>query len=527
MLGKRTLLLACCLTFILALNSWAADPPQASTPGSTDVGVTTTLSSQANAGGLNKINHIIFMFQENRSLDHYFGELRKYWAMNGYPDQSFDGLPQFNPKTGPPPLFGPPPKNPGCDPALPFPNDCTIDGKGPNVASFHLLTQCTENTSSSWNESHADWDLGDEVGKYPATLNGFVYTAAHDARVDRFYDKNGRRVMGYYTDADLNYYYFMASNFATSDRWFSAAMARTHPNRWYSIAGTSQGYVYPLGTDQRDVNLLTAPTIFQELQNAGITWKIYVNPKNSPCTGPPFAPACLLTLSYVQDFVWGQTIPTQYPQNIGTIGRAGDCGSSPCDFQNDLQNGTLPAVAQIEPASDAGLDEHPSTSDAIPSQMQQGAAYASTIINSVMTSQYWPDSAFILSYDEFGGLYDHVSPQQAPSPDGIRPQDLLKGDVCTGGVFGPTCNFIYTGYRVPLIVVSPYTKKNYVSHTPADLTAVLKLIETRFALPALTKRDAAQMDMTEFFDFQNPPWLTPPVPPAQNTSDPCYLNKLP
>lgn len=143
-----------------------------------------------------------------------------------------------------------------------------------------------------------------------------------------------------------------------------------------------------------------------------------------------------------------------------------------------------------------------------------------------MGSSSWKDSAFILTYDEFGGFFDHISPQPAVSPDGIKPRDLLPGDICTT-VSGPTCNFVYTGYRVPLIVVSPFTKKNYVSHTVADLTAILKLIETRFNLAPLTKRDAAQMDMTEFFDFTNPPWLTPPTPPLQNTSDPCYLNKLP
>ena len=74
---------------------------------------------------------------------------------------------------------------------------------------------------------------------------------------------------------------------------------------------------------------------------------------------------------------------------------------------------------------------------------------------------------------------------------------------------------------------SPYTKEHYVSHTVADYTAILKLIETRFGLPALTQRDAAQMDMTEFFDFKNPAWLTPPTPPEQNTSNACYLDKLP
>jgi phospholipase C len=76
-------------------------------------------------------------------------------------------------------------------------------------------------------------------------------------------------------------------------------------------------------------------------------------------------------------------------------------------------------------------------------------------------------------------------------------------------------------------VISPYAKKHYVNHNVADHTAILKLIETRFGLPPLTKRDAAQIDMTQFFNFNNPPWMTPPIPPQQSVSGPCYLNKLP
>ena len=79
---------------------------------------------------------------------------------------------------------------------------------------------------------------------------------------------------------------------------------------------------------------------------------------------------------------------------------------------------------------------------------------------------------------------------------------------------------------MPLIVVSPFTKKNYVSHTVADYTAILKLIEARFQIPSLTQRDAAQMDMTEFFDFQGIPWATPPSPPAQATSGVCNAQTL-
>jgi phospholipase C len=482
---------------------------------SADTSVTATFNAQAN---ISSLNHIIFLAQENRSFDHYFGALREYWAQNGYPDQSFDGLPQFNPAAGAAPLVGSAPSVPGCDPSSPPPADCAFDTNNP-VTSYHLETVCTENTSPSWNEAHVDWDYNDPVGNSAATLNGFVYTAAHDARTNNppFNDTDGIRVMGYYDGTDLNYYYFMASNFGTSDRWFAPVMTRTHPNREYLIAATSQGYAYPEGTDAQDTAPLPATTIFQELQNAGVSWKIYVDTQGSSCTGPPYDPKCLVGLSYVQNFTFGQTLATQYPNNIAPISQ----------YFTDLQNGTLPQVAQIEPATDAGDDEHPSNSDPIPTNIQQGANYVSTLINGLMQSSSWKDSAFILTFDEPGGLYDHVSPQPAVSPDGIKPVDLLPGDICNKGTTGPTCDFTFTGYRVPLLLVSPYAKKNYVSHSVADSTAILKLIETRFGVPSLTKRDAAQIDMTEFFDFQNPPWTTPPKPPAQNTSGACYMDKLP
>jgi phospholipase C len=143
-----------------------------------------------------------------------------------------------------------------------------------------------------------------------------------------------------------------------------------------------------------------------------------------------------------------------------------------------------------------------------------------------MSSVSWNDSVFILTHDEGGGFYDHVPPHSAVSPDGIPPSDLLPGDVCQGGS-GANCDFNHTGFRVPLIVVSPFTKPNYVSHTSMDYTAILKLIETRFGLPSLTKRDAAQPDMTEFFDFTNEPWAIPPFPPDQPENGPCYLDHLP
>ena len=462
------------------------------------------------------LNHIIFMAQENRGLDHYFGALREYWAQNKFSDRSFDGLPQFNPVSGLAPLYGPPPTNPGCDPAYPPPNDCIEDSQSPQVASYHLITQCIENPSPSWNEGHDDWNLSNPVSTTP-TLDGYIFTSGHDARYNNppFYDTNGIRAMGYYDGTDLNYYYFMASEFSTSDRWFAPVMTRTSSNRDYLIAATSQGYVYPIGTDSADQSLLTATTIFQELQNAGVSWKIYVDPDNTSCANNPTA-QCLLTLSYIQNFQWGQTIPDNYPNSLVPISQ----------YFTDLQNGTLPQVAMIEPASSAGLDEHGSDSDQYPIDIQLGANYVSSLINPLMTSTSWKDSAFILTFDEAGGLYDHVAAQPTVSPDGIKPSDLLPGDICTVTT-GPNCDFTYTGYRLPLIVVSPYSKKHFVNHQVADLTAILKLIEYRFSLPALTKRDAAQINMTQFFNFNFPPWMTPPTPPAQSTSGPCYLNQLP
>jgi phospholipase C len=104
--------------------------------------------------------------------------------------------------------------------------------------------------------------------------------------------------------------------------------------------------------------------------------------------------------------------------------------------------------------------------------------------------------------------------------------DLSPGHVCTSTT-GPTCDCTYTGCRIPLIVVSPYAKKHFVDHAVADYTAILKLIETRFTLALLANRDAAQPDMTELFNFNFPPRLTPPSPPLQSQSGPCYSNRLP
>jgi phospholipase C len=429
---------------------------------------------------LSSIHHIIFMAEENRSFDHYFGQLPAYWQANGYPQAAapFDGLP--------------------ANASNPAYNGTIIPGTA-TVNAYHLATQCIEDLTPSWDEAHEDWNLEFPTSS-TAAMNGFVYNAASFAihsnaagANPQFTDTAGIRAMGYYDGSDLNYYYFMASNFATSDRWFSPVLDRTPINRMYLLAATSQGHAYEVGFNlPADASPLTAPTIFDALQKAGISWKVYLTDQGATYL-KLFAPYASGT----------------FPNNVVPASQ----------FSTDVQNGTLPQVALIEGGYSSGLDEHPDT------HVQGGAQYVSSLINDLMNSVSWQDSVFILTYDENGGLYDHVPPQPAVNPDGIAPMDLLPNDICsTGG--GANCDFNYTGFRVPLIVISPFSKKNYVSHTVADYTAILTFIEKRFGLPPLTRRDAAQMDMTEFFDFQNVPWWIPPVPPVQATNGACDYQNL-
>jgi phospholipase C len=495
------------------------------------------------------LNHIILFAQENRSFDHYFGYMRQYWANQTppIPDQSFDGLPQFNPTSGIDPLQGPVPTVPGCQLSTDA-DGCTPDPTNPIPSfSFHTLqlnsghvgTVCEENQSPFWNEAHNDWDYtnpADQPAEVNASgapnppLNGFVFTAAYDAQSNAFMDVNGVRAMGYFQDADLNFYYALATDFGTSDRWFSPVMDRTQINRAYLFAATSQGYGYPPGggNAQFDGKAFTATTIFEALQSAGISWKIYVDPQNTsyynPTTGVTedcsTEPAgqdqdlCLAEVSYMNEFNYETQV--QNPannlwQHFAPISQ----------FATDLEDdATFPQYALIEPASSAGLDEHPSDADGSPVNVQLGAQYVQQqIVQPFLQSPTWQDSAMIFTYDEAGGLYDHVSPQPATPPgDDLYPEDLVSTDICTnaGQTLGlGTCTFGWTGYRVPLVVISPYARQNFVSHTPRDTTAVLKMVETRFGLSQLTNRDGSQADMTDFFDFVNKPWATPPTLPAQ------------
>jgi phospholipase C len=535
-------------------NGWTTGP--CTGIGTCTITVTAATSVTASFGPSNPyaaLNHIILFAQENRSLDHYFGYMRQYWANTGVLDQPFEGLPQFTPASQCTVTNGISscaiPSVPGCQLSTDA-DSCTPDTTNPIQSfSFHTLqlnsglvgTVCEENQSPFWNEAHNDWDLSDPTGSNPndlasPALNGFAYTAAYDARSNAFMDVNGVRAMGYFQDADLNFYYALATDFATSDYWFSPVMDRTQINRAYIYAATSQGFAYPPGGGYNDSHAFTAKTIFEALQDAHLNWKVYVDTQNAvyynPATGvsedcstEPAGQAqdlCLAEIAYMNEFDY----ETQVQNPANNLWQ--HFGPIVPDLQNDMQNdATFPQFALIEPPSSAGLDEHPSDADGSPVNVQSGAYYVqNSIIEPFLQSNIYQDSALIFTYDEAGGLYDHVPPQPATPPgDYLTPIDLeyKLGDICSTSTNGQAldvgiCTFGWTGYRVPLVVVSPYAKQNFVSHNVRDTTAVLAMVEDRFGIPPLTNRDAsynsaqtAHVTMAEFFDFVNKPWATPPT----------------
>jgi phospholipase C len=336
---------------------------------------------------------------------------------------------------------------------------------------FHEPTERTDNLSPAWNESHFDID---QQSNGTFKMDRFALTS-HSVSAPT--DPKGLRALGQYDQSDIPYYYELATQFATSDSFHSSLLANTVPNRQYMFCATSQGRIFPspAGSPQ-----WTCPTIFSSLQNAGVSWTYY--DKDG---------------IFLAGFTDWNNLAIQH--KTGPIQGYFDILARPTADQD------LPSFVWIDAGfGGSGLDEHPENN------IQQGAAYVKTIIDALMNSPAWHDSIFILAYDEGGGLYDHVPPFTVVPPDATPPQlgpSDLPGD------------FTLSGFRVPIIVVSPFVKPHFVSHTNRELTSILKLVETRFNLAPLTARDAAADDMTEFFDFVNPPaFLTPPLLPAQPTA---------
>jgi phospholipase C len=534
----------------------------------TGAGGTTTATAELSvqpAATLQSIKHVIFMLQENHTFDNYFGMLNPYRQKNSFNmgddgvDYEVDGI---DDKLG---------------------GIVNTNDEGTPFQLFKFTSTCIDDESSDWLASFGNVNRFDFSTGRKIAMDGFVHTAEGYAKScttnpaicsGNFTDTAGQRAMGYYDETYLNYYYYMASQFALSDRWFSPIASKSVDNRIATFSGgTTQGLVKDPGEDH--LPQLFLPSIFEELQNANVPWKIYYTSTQGLClvgqdgctTGGSQYPATdFSNFAYSARYLYANptgapcTAPTQASSVVGDSSNSFCIDSThiaPLSvYFADLTNNTLPSFAFIE-AGYGNNDEHPGSGQSI----LTGQAQVAKVINSLMTSPSWSSSVFFFSYDEGGGPYDHVPPVPAHSNDftdttlgsiadisqiAVNP-DQYNPCVAPGGTPTTHCDLGATdpganpgdaaaaqgfaaqlGFRLPNFIVSPFTRKHYVSHTPMDHTAVIKFVEDRFVGNGthLTARDAAQPNLLEFFDFSKSPWLTPPSPPTPVSSgsfasDPC------
>ncbi len=520
------------------------------------------------AGSLQSIDHVVFMLQENHTFDNYFGMLNPYRQSTSTSGQAWnigDDGQTYNVD--------------GIDDKL-----TTIsnqDDAGDVYPMFKFTSTCIDDETSAWLGSYGEVNRYNFLTTRPILMDGFVHNAegyanscsipgAGGSCSGNFTDLTGKRSMGYYDQGFLNYYYYMASQFALSDRWFSPISSKSIANRIATFTGgTTQGLVNDPGNDH--LAQLDIPNIFEELDQAKVSWKIYYTVtqgfclSEDDCTGSSNAtyPATdFSNLAYSYQYLYQNspgtacTLPTQ-PSSV-----VGDSSNSFCidpahiaplndpnyGYFSDLTNGTLPSFSFIE-AGYGNNDEHPGSGQSI----LIGQAQVAKIVNAFMASPEWKDSVFFLSYDEGGGPYDHVPPVPNHSNDntdaslGTIPDisgiavnpDSYGPCVPSGGTPTLHCDLASNdpganstdaaaeqgfaaqlGFRLPNIVISPFTRKHYVSHIPMDHTAIIKFVENRFIGPSahLTARDNAQPNLLDFFDFTRVPWSTPPTPPTPNSS---------
>jgi phospholipase C len=289
-------------------------------------------------------------------------------------------------------------------------------------------------------------------------MDGFVWAFSREGK------RHGAMAMGYYDDRDIPYYWNVADNYVLFDRFFSSASGGSVINHMYWATGA------PGITGKRDEippgGWGDLPTIFDRLEAAGISWKFYVqnyDPK--------------ITFRTAQDsdraaqVVWVPLLGyARYVDDPKLSRHIVDME----EYFADLKRGTLPAVAYMVPS---GASEHP------PGSIKAGQRFVRTLITELMASRYWKSSAFMWSYDDWGGWYDHVPP----------PRVDARG----------------YGFRVPALLVSAWAKRGHVDSTQLDFASVPKFIEVNWGLRPLSTRDAKANTFMNAFDFKGGP--RPPV----------------
>ena len=416
---------------------------------------------------LTDIDHVVIFIQENRSFDHYFGSYR---GVRGFGDAS-GAFRQADPAN-------------------------TTSSPAGVLLPFHLDTlttnaACTHDIGHAWDTQHQSWNGGAMDRFVTARLPGD--------------GQNAELCMGYYTRADLPYYYAVADAFTLCDNYFCSVFGPTDPNRLYSMAasldpdGRNGGPVLEtLPNRMTFFGKLNYTTMPEQLQARGISWKVYSAPNlNNPANLSPNN-----VLTYFRN----------YQRPSSALYQNAFLPVFPNDFLSDAMTGNLPQVSWvIAPGSES---DHPSAAPLF-------GEIALSSMSGALTSNpaHWAKTAMFLAYDENGGFFDHVTPVTAPpGTAGEYVTATAVPDPSSAGspaISGP----IGLGFRVPMLLISPFSRGGYVSSDLFDHTSVLRFLETRFGaeVPNLSAwRRATVGDMTSSFSFGKVDASLPSLPnPAQ------------
>jgi phospholipase C len=281
--------------------------------------------------------------------------------------------------------------------------------------------------------------------------------------------------IGYYGETQLPFLSTLAQAYTTCDHWFAPILAETFPNRMFLWAGQTDRLSNTLAISQ-------LPTIFDALSRKGISHRYYFG--NIPFLA-----------------LWG----------LKYLGVSSDFD----DFLSAVGSGNLPAVSFVDPKFtefDDGLgnDDHPH------SDIRNGEAFLSQVFHAVTSGPKWSSTVMIVTFDEWGGFFDHVPPPRVVAPNNVD-TNLVDGAALLG-------------FRIPTVIASPFTRgNNQVDSTVYDHTAILKLIEWRWGLQPLTLRDASTAigNPVAKFNFSSPNAAVPALPsPGTVRGLPCALQGL-
>ncbi len=392
---------------------------------------------------LASVNHIVVLMLENRSFDHMLGFLYADKGNVSLSGQAFEGLTGHESNPGPHgdvAVFKINPKDPNA-----YLKPGADPGEGYTATNDQVFGSNTAptppNATNNGFVNDFSYTLGWEKTEAWSIVPG---TTAND-------------IMGVFTPDMLPILSGLARGYAVCDHWFGSVPTETLPNRAFAFAGTSQGHM-----DDKTKSY-TCPSIFGLLSNHNIGWAIY---------------------GYDTPPLTRQTFPDTTNADDSHFGLF-------ANFKTAAANGALPAYTLLEPDwSATGNSQHPNYNVALGEQFIHDVYYA------LRNSPSWKDTLFVITYDEHGGCYDHVAP-----PLGAAPPDNSVGE------FG--FDFKRFGPRVPAVLVSPRIAAGTVfrvpaNATPLDHTSILKTIEKRWNLPALTARDEAAIDVGAALTLANP-----------------------